>query len=247
LAMSLAALAALNSKREDFSGAEKLMSEAVLTLERTSGTGTAMYAAALSHLASLHRLHGNPSRAEPLLRKAAHVLTATVGDKHPYFATVLTEQGLIAERQRKFGIAERLFAQATRTLAAAVGPDSPVVATSEMNLARTLWRQQKLDEAKALVEHAVTVYGWAQNRSDASRLAIAHEQLARIHVDLRQQEKAEAHYAEAVQLTRNFYGPDHLQTGLVLESYAEVLKRARKPEARSVARDAKLILQMYKR
>jgi len=140
--------------RSDWSTAERLLADAIATVERQLGADHPSLGVALNELSRLHIRQSEFTRAEPVLQRLLQV-TLAKGERHPDVATALA--GLAAAR-RGLGddaAAEQLQRRALRIREEALAPNHMAIVITLEQLSDTCAARGKFAEALVHLQRAL--------------------------------------------------------------------------------------------
>jgi tetratricopeptide (TPR) repeat protein len=178
----------------------------------------------------MYRDQGKYAAAEPMYRRALAIREKALGPDNPELVPSLDNLAWTCYAQRKFAEAEPLYGRSLLIWEKAVGTEHPTVATALDNLAGVFVARERFANAEPLYQRALLI------REKA--LLANYDKLASAYVGDKKYAQAEQLYQRALSIAERSAVPDRLQTGMVLERYAELLKLLNRKEeaARMFAR-----------
>ncbi|HEY7543973.1 MAG TPA: tetratricopeptide repeat-containing protein, partial [Blastocatellia bacterium] len=200
---------------------EPLMTRALRIQEKVLGADSPELALTLIQLGYWHGLSKRDSEAESLLTRGLAIQQKVYGKESPILNTVLTYLAAVRIRQQRLDEAEALYRQVQDVLEKAITSKEIEVPAGPIAFSKEEWRLQTA-------------------RAYAARL----RNLTSFYMARQRHEEAEEQYQHALKLLEQEFGPDHSTVGMVLESYAILLRRTnRAAEAEKAEARAKTIKQ----
>ncbi len=151
--------------REDYSGAQPLLEDALGVYRRKSGTHGLPLAACLRSLAIALKNQQQPALAEQYLRESLQILDAQTDrgaiEKQRIQAETsdtLNHLAQLSEAQGNLAGAAELYRRAVTLTEAALGHDHPLTAINLHNLGMALQKQGLVDEAQPILRESLEVY-----------------------------------------------------------------------------------------
>ena len=225
--------------------AEKLYLRALAVQEARLGLEDKSVATRLVSLAEFY--YGQPERkaeAEPLMIRALKIQEKALGQESPELSFTLIQLGYWYGLAGRDADAEPLLLRALSIQQTVYGKEAPILNTGLTYLAAVRMRQQKYDEVEALYKRVQEVLEKALVNKETkaypspselpkaeSRLQNAQGYAARLnnltsfYFAQRRYEEAEAQYQHALNILEQEFGQNHFTIGMVLESYARLLRR----------------------
>lgn len=199
--------------------AERLMIRAIKIQEKVLGQDSSELSFTLIQLGYWYVLSQNDSDAEPLLLRALSIQQKVYGKDSPILNTGLTYLAPIRMRQQKYDEVEALYRQVQEVL-------EKSITSKEIN---TSPRPSALSIDEERLQNA---------RGYAARL----RNLTGFYIAQRRYDEAEAQYQHALKILEQEFGLNHFTVGMVLESYATLLRRInRVPDAEKIETRVKII------
>jgi Flp pilus assembly protein TadD len=146
---------------------------------------------------------------------------------------VRVEFGLLSAAEGKNRVAKTQLRDARARLVKILGVDHPQVASTENNLAVVCLQLGDVDEANALLDHAVQTLRRASDASERE-LGTYLTNMAEVRRRQGKLQDSEAHLKEALGLLERVLTPDSPDLLWVLEQYAAVVKARRSPGVKAV-------------
>ncbi|HKE29067.1 MAG TPA: tetratricopeptide repeat protein [Bryobacteraceae bacterium] len=226
--------------------AERCYQRASAIFERSQPERKAELASLLFDLGALYLTVGELSRAEPLCRRSYELRLEALGPNHPLIGASLHGLARVAQECRRFREAEDDYRRAAAVLEAAYGPHSRELADLDHNWGM-LYRDQARDaEARPLLERAAAIY--TETASSHPKLAIILRNLAELEASAGNSEQAARLFERSIAICDASLPADHPQTGIVLQAYAQFLRRtSHKKEAEVANARANAILRGHSR
>jgi tetratricopeptide (TPR) repeat protein len=259
LVLSIDNLARSRHLQKKYAEAESLYLRALGIQEARYGPEHQSIATRLIHLAQFY--YSQPERkaeVEPLMIRAIKIQERYLGPDSPQLSFTLIQLGYWYGLSGKDSDAEPLLLRALSIQQKVYGRDAPILNTGLTYLAAVRMRQQRYDEVEALYRQVQDVLeksivskeikmsqGPLVLSKDEERLQNARGYAARLknltsfYIAQRRYDEAEAQYQHALKTLEQEFGVNHFTVGMVLESYATLLKRinrvddAEKIEARA--------------
>jgi tetratricopeptide (TPR) repeat protein len=189
------------SQPERKAEAEPMMLRAITIQEK----GSSELSFTLTQLGYWYGLSGRDSEAEPLLLRALSIQQKTYGKEAPVLNTVLTYLAAVRKRQGRYAEAETLYQQVQEVL-------EKSLLSKEIKASP---RSSPLPKDEEKLQNA---------RGYAARLM----NLTDFYIAQRRYDEAEAQYQHALKILEQEFGSNHFTVGLVLESYARLLRRIKR-------------------
>ena len=203
------------SQPERKAEAEPLMIRAIKIQEKSFGPDSQQLSFTLIQLGYWYGLSGRDSDAEPLLLRALSIQQKVYGKEAPVLNTGLTYLAAIRMRQQRYDDVEALYRQVQDVLEKSIVSKEPKPSPGPLILSKD---EERLQNA----------------RGYAARL----KNLTSFYIGQQRYDEAEAQYQHALKILEQEFGVNHFTVGMVLESYATLLRRinrvddAEKMEAR---------------
>lgn len=262
LILSIDNLARVYCAQNKHAEAEPLYLRALGLLEAKYGPEHTSIASRLIALSEFY--YYQPERrteVEPLMTRALMIQEKLLGADSPELAFTLIQLGYWHGLSKKDSEAESLLTRALAIQQKVYGKESPILNTVLTYLAAVRTRQHRLDDAEALYRQVQDVLEKAIINKEIEapagpfskeemRLQTARAYAARLrnltsfYMARQRYEEAEEQYQHALKLLEQEFGPDHSTVGMVLESYAILLRQTnRAAEAEKVETRARMIKQ----
>jgi tetratricopeptide (TPR) repeat protein len=190
------------SQPERKAEAETLMIRAIKIQEKALGQDSPELSFTLIQLGYWYGLSQKDSDAEPLLLRALSIQQKVYGKDSPILNTGLTYLAAVRMRQRRYDEVEALYRQVQEVL-------EKSLVSKEI---KSSPRSSNLSEDEERLQNA---------RGYAARL----KNLTSFYIVQRRYMEAEAQYQHALKILEQEFGLTHFTVGMVLESYATLLRR----------------------
>jgi len=204
--------------------AEQLHRRALEIKRVKLGTRHPSVATTLANLGTLLGKMGHTSAARDLLEEALSIQHTRFGDSHVTVAQVRNNLAEIFEAEGDVETAEEYYRQALETWRSTLPPNHPDLAVGQHNLAMLLRNGDNLEESRDLYEKAVAGYR-ANLPKYSSQLSGALTGLAKIYVDLGQDDRAEHALRESLGIREESLPHGHWRIGTAESLLGEVLSR----------------------
>ena len=245
LVLSIDNLARSRHLQKKYVEAEALYLRALVLQEARYGLEHESIATRLIDLAELY--YSQPERkaeAEPLMIRAIKIQEKSFGPDSPQLSATLLQLGYWCGLSGRDSDAEPLLLRALSIQQKVYGKEAPILNTGLTYLAAVRMRQQRYDEVEALYRQVQDVLeksivskelkmspGPLILSEDDERLQSARGYAARLrnltsfYIAQRRYDEAEAQYQHALKILEQEFGLNHFTVGMVLESYATLLRR----------------------
>ncbi len=191
----------------------------------------------VSNLAVAHLQIGDLDRAAPLLAESLEAKRADLGDRDPSTLTSINNLGGLYIALGRPADAEPLYREAAEGRRAVLGEADPRSLTSASGLAWCLTDLGRYDEARELLESVYAIADARLDRAHPVRAQILNS-LGNTATKAGRFEEAERWFRESVELRREQFGPDGLQTMMSIGNVGDVLlELERAEEARALFAD----------
>lgn len=191
----------------------------------------------VSNLAVAHLQVGDLDRAAPLLAESLDAKRADLGDRHPSTLTSINNLGGLYIALGRPADAEPLYREAAEGRRAVLGEADPRTMTAVSGLAWCLTDLGRYDEARELLEGVHAIADARLDRAHPVRAQILNS-LGNTATKAGRFAEAERWFRESVELRREQFGPDGLQTMMSLGNVGDVLlELERAEEARALFAD----------
>jgi tetratricopeptide (TPR) repeat protein len=203
--------------------AEDMLRRALAIDEEQQGANALAVAEDLNNLAMVCQEQDKLTEAEPLYQRALAIRTAVHEAKHPDIAQSLNNIGTLLYRQGRSSEAEPLLRRALDIRESVLGGMHPDVAQSLTNYAELLRGKGSHTEAEGLFRRALAI--------SENGLGPDHRYVASILSNLSILLGEQGRCAEAEPLARRAvsimetHQPDHPDTALLMESFADLLRK----------------------
>jgi CHAT domain-containing protein/tetratricopeptide (TPR) repeat protein len=154
---SLARLASLYRRENNFAEAEQTLREIATMLSRALGENNTAYATAIKNLASLFIDTGRYADAEPLLQQALEIDRSGLGQTHQTVIEDLNQLGMFYHRLGRSAAAEQIFAEAAEAARRGLGETHPTLATVLRNQAAICEAMGNYRRAETLCNQALAI------------------------------------------------------------------------------------------
>jgi tetratricopeptide (TPR) repeat protein len=188
------------SQPERKADAEPLMVRAIKIQEKSLGPDSPQLSFTLIQLGYWYGLSGRDSDAEPLLLRALSIQQKVYGKETPILNTGLTYLAAVRMRQRRYDEAEALYEKVQELLEKSILSKEPSLGPSVLSK-----DEERLQNAR----------GYAARLENLTGFYVAHGRY----------DEAETQYQHALNILEKEFGPNHLTVGMVLGSYATLLRR----------------------
>ncbi|MEK6409484.1 MAG: tetratricopeptide repeat protein [Acidobacteriota bacterium] len=242
--------------------AEPLYLRALDILEAMYGPEHQSVASRLIDLSQFY--YSQPDRkaeAEPLMIRALKIQEKVLGPDNPQVSFTLIQLGYWYGLSGRDSDAEPILLRALSIQQKVYGQEAPILNTGLTYLAAVRMRQGKVDEVEALYRQVQDILeksllsketkaspGPVALSNDEERLQNARGYAARLknltsfYIAQRRYDEAEAQYQHALKMLEQEFGKNHFTVGMVLESYAAMLRRVnRVAEAEKIEARARMI------
>ena len=169
---------------------------------------------------------GQYDQAERHLRRAVELADNPREPRDELLARMQRELGAVLVRRDKIDEGIAMLRASLATERERGTPDSIQVLMAESQLAWALLNAEKLDEARPLFERVIAGLERSESREARENLAIATNNLARLHRALRENDIAEPLYARAQLIYGELYGEEYAAVGTI-ENNLAVISAAR--------------------
>jgi eukaryotic-like serine/threonine-protein kinase len=196
---------------------------------------SAAYARLLLNRGRLEMNDARVADARALYESSLRLYRDVVGDRTPAVAEVLNEYAFTFTWTDDFATAERLGREAVATYEATVPVLHPDRVTAEMNLANTLYLENKLDEAGAILFEKTIPKLTQLFGTSSFMLSDAIDSLAMVRYSQGRYDEAEALSHRAIAMARIGYSSRHRAVGNAEVTLARTLIRLSKYEEAGMA------------
>jgi tetratricopeptide (TPR) repeat protein len=206
--------------------------------------GSRLAGIVLDHIGINEAYAGNYGAAETAYNQSLTLLrNSPIGD--PVTAAVKTHLAELYIAEQRPQDAEPLLRQAAASVRSdverQVGTDSPRAADPLLTYAGLLVVERRYTDALVPAERAWQILRTSNPPVANSYMAGAANILASVYFHLGRNSDAESYARAAVKLGEEAYGPDHPEVASYLASYATILKRRDRKEAKEVQERADAI------
>jgi CHAT domain-containing protein/Tfp pilus assembly protein PilF len=222
VALSLATLAQLYDRKEDYTRAEPYYLRALAVAEKpNAGLEPFFIATLLNGVGRIYDLRGDYQRAEPTYKRALEIQEKSLGPEEPQLATTLTNLGVMYQTKGDYLQAEPLLLRALAIREKATGTEAIYIIQSLKSLASLYETTGEYDKAGQLLERVVTQLEKLLG-ADNPIIAPALSDLA-IHTKTQgDYVKAEQLYQRAIALLEKALGPDDVSLAAPLDNLANL-------------------------
>ena len=176
---ALVRLGTLEQKLGRYSEADRLISEAIVIVDRHPGAEHPTLGPALNELSRLHLRQSDHARAEPILERLLLIARAK-GDRHPDVATALSGLAVAKRGLGDEAGAEQLYRQALRIREDVLAPDHMAIVITLEQLSETCAARGKIAEALVHLQRALLRRERALG-ADHSTVHALHARLIDLH------------------------------------------------------------------
>jgi CHAT domain-containing protein/Tfp pilus assembly protein PilF len=242
VAAALNGLGRLYRGRGEYAKAESLFQRALTIQENAFGPEHPALTDSLNNLGHLYRNQADYARAEALFQRVLVILKKSLGTEHPNYAFALHNLGLLYWSKGNYAKAEPLFHQALAIWKNALNPDHPDLGLANNGLGNFYRYRGDYARAETFYQNAISI--WKQAPDHDHDLARALNNLAILHRDLGNFEKAEQLANEALSIQEKVLGPEHSDVARTLNNLALLdHDRGDNQRAEPLAKRALAILQ----
>ena len=226
-------LGAMRVERQDFRGAERMLSRALAILREVQEPDHPDLASTLNALAVAHLKLGQAELAEKELLESIAIRRDALGDEHPALAGSLINLAAILKARGALTEAEARLAEAIRIQETTLGGEHPDLAFAMLSLASAMAMRGEIRDA---IEHTRRAVALRENTlgSDHLYVAIARNQLGEFLTRVREYDEAQTLLERSEAVFTETVGPNHWMTQVCSSNLGHVL--AARGDARAAER-----------
>ncbi len=214
-------LAGVMQEMGELEEAEAHYRRAIAEAERLEGSGSRLVAMILNNLASMLHRRGAFEEARALYERAIDLFGARLGRRHPETAVATNNLAALRFDLGDRPGAEESYRRVLEIWEETLGPAHPMVGAALNNLASSMAGRGDAG-AIPLLERAAAIYGSAGAGEASAELAIVHFTLGRAHYYQDNLEASARAFADALEIQRALFGPEHLDSLATLGWLAKV-------------------------
>jgi tetratricopeptide (TPR) repeat protein/transcriptional regulator with XRE-family HTH domain len=225
VANTLNDLGAAYENQGQYIESESLHLRSLAIREKALGPEHPDVAVDLNNLAVLYHHQGKYEQAEPFYQRAITIDEKTLGPEHPDLAVDLSNLATLYRVQGKYTEAEPLCKRALMIWEKALGPEYPGSAYALDTLAYVYAHQGDFAQAESLFKRAQEI---REQALGPEHLMVARSlfYLAELYCTQGKYTQAEPLYQRALHIREQVLGPQHPDVAVVLEKYADLLRKA---------------------
>jgi len=236
IARSLLHLGAVMHDKGRYDEAESLYRQALDMRRRLLGEEHQDVAAAMCNLGLLLDRKGDREAAESLVREALEMDRKLLGEGHRIVAQTERSLALMLTGHGDHAAAEPLFRSSLATYRKVSGDESPDTLRVMSDYGEFLMRQKRVDEAAPLLTEVLETRQRVLGEDHPETLT-SHANVGWVYWARGDLRGAEPHYRQTMEGRLCVLGEDHPHTLLVMDQYANLLKRlGNNEESKKLAR-----------